>query len=72
MRCRCVQGERADGAGRGAPAHGAGAQQDRLRARQNQPPLERRDHLPCNASTQFSFIPQKRNFYIFFCFVNLW
>jgi hypothetical protein len=42
-----AQGERADGAGCGAPAHGARAQQDRHRARQDQPSLERRDYLSC-------------------------
>jgi len=42
-----AQGERADGAGGGAPPHGARAQQDRRGAGQDQPSLERRDHLSC-------------------------
>jgi hypothetical protein len=42
-----AQSERADGAGRGAPPHGARAQQDCHRARQDQPSLERRDYLSC-------------------------
>ncbi len=42
-----AQGERADGAGRGAPPHGARTQQDCHRARQDQPSLERRDYLSC-------------------------
>jgi hypothetical protein len=47
-----AQGERADGAGRGAPAHGARAQQDCHGARQDQPTLERRDYLSCECSME--------------------